>query len=158
MNHPSWYKYAVKAGLVAGIIFIVIEMLLVPLLLDGSPWGPPRLIAALVLNPTQVLPPPADFEFGVVGTAVVIHLALSVVYTIPFSFVAVKMRSLTGLILIGAFYGLLLYVINFYLFTYAFPWFEEARNWVTILAHISFGVILAVFPKPLEEDADKEND
>lgn len=150
MNHPFWYKYAVRAGLIAGIIFLIMEMLLVPLFLDGSPWEPPRMIAALVLNPTQVLPPPADFEIGVIGTAVIVHLALSVLYALPFALIAVRISSDTALILIGAFYGLLLYVLNFYLLTYAFPWFEEARNWVTILSHLTFGVVLAVLTKKME--------
>ena len=46
-------------------------------------------------------------------------------------------------LLLGAVFGLLLYLINFYGFTAIWPWFENARNWVSVVSHLIYGVILA---------------
>ena len=43
---------------------------------------------------------------------------------------------------IGAVFGMVVYVINFYGFPEVFPWFAMARNWITIVSHIVFGVVL----------------
>ena len=46
-------------------------------------------------------------------------------------------------LLIGAVFGLALYFINFYLIApAAFPWFTMAQNWVSILSHLIYGVVL----------------
>ncbi|MFB8830009.1 hypothetical protein ACE0DR_13370 [Azotobacter sp. CWF10] len=49
-------RAGVWAGVIAGVVFLALEMLLVPLLMGGSPWGPPRMIAAIVMG-RDVLPP-----------------------------------------------------------------------------------------------------
>jgi hypothetical protein len=38
---------------------------------------------------------------------------------------------------------LVIYFVNFYGFAAIWPWFAQARNWVSILSHITFGVVLA---------------
>ena len=53
-------------------------MLLVPVFLGGSPWGPPRMIAAIGMGP-GVLPPPDTFALVPMLVAVVIHFMLSIV-------------------------------------------------------------------------------
>lgn len=36
------------------------------------------------------------------------------------------------------------YLVNFYLIAPAlFPWFVEARNWISIAAHVLFGMVAA---------------
>jgi hypothetical protein len=37
------WKAAVWAGIIAGLVFMVLEMLLVQLVGAGSMWGPPRM-------------------------------------------------------------------------------------------------------------------
>ena len=46
--------------------------------------------------------------------------------------------------LIGAVFGLLLYLINFHLLTQVFPWFRELRGWITLTAHLVFGISAAL--------------
>jgi len=41
--------------IIAGLVFMALEMMLVPLLQGGSPWGPPRMIAAIGMG-KEVLP------------------------------------------------------------------------------------------------------
>ncbi len=45
-------------------------------------------------------------------------------------------------IMIGAVFGLVVYLVFFYGMTAVFPWFAEARNWVSLFAHVMFGVVL----------------
>ncbi|WP_408358953.1 hypothetical protein [Paraburkholderia sediminicola] len=51
---------------------------------------------------------------------------------------SVGMASLAG----GAF-AAAVYLINFHGMTRFFPWFAEARNWASLLAHIIFGIVAA---------------
>lgn len=63
---------------------------------------------------------------------------------------AVVERMNTGTaVLVGAAFGLGLYVLNFYGMTAAFPWFATARNWVSIFSHVVFGLVAAASYKQL---------
>jgi hypothetical protein len=59
---PDWRAAAV-AGFAAGMVFLALELLMA-LMTTGSAWGPPRMIAAIVLG-RGVLPPPASFSLSV---------------------------------------------------------------------------------------------
>lgn len=137
------WKSGAVAGLVAGVVFMMLEMVMVPLFLDGSPWGPPRMIGAIALG-KAVLPPPATFSVGVVAVAMIVHFVLSAIYGVVLGLIIGRMQK-TAAILVGGGYGLALYLINFYVFTAVFPWFANARNWVSVFAHIVFGLVLAWF-------------
>ena len=72
-----------------------------------------------------------------------IHMALSITY----GFVLAWAVSRWGLgrriaAVVGGVFGLVLYLINFYGFTALFPWFAEARGWISISSHSVFGVVL----------------
>jgi uncharacterized membrane protein YagU involved in acid resistance len=133
-------KAVLWAGLAAGVVFLALEMILMPLVMGVSVWVPLRMIAAITMG-SAVLSPPDTFDSGAVSAAVVIHFALSLVYALVFAFIG-KGRSVRADALFGAAFGLLLYLVNFYVFTLQFPWFAEARNWATILAHLAFGAVL----------------
>lgn len=134
-------KKAILAGIIAGMIFMMLEMILVPIFMGGSPWGPPRMIAAIILG-KEVLPPPATFDLGVLMAAIMLHLVLSAIYAIVLVLI-VKRMSLWVAILVGAVFGYLLYLVNFYAMTGIFPWFANARNWVSAITHIIFGIAAA---------------
>ncbi len=135
------WKAAIIAGIVAGAIFMILEMILVPLVGGGSPWGPPRMIAAIGMG-KEVLPPPGDFALMPVMVAMVIHFILSIIFAVILAFI-IQRFSLGLAILIGAIFGLLLYFVNFYGFTAVFPWFAMARNAISIFSHIVFGAAAA---------------
>ncbi|MGI8668820.1 MAG: hypothetical protein ACR2J3_03120 [Aridibacter sp.] len=135
------WKAAIIAGIVAGAIFMMLEMILVPLVGGGSPWGPPRMIAAIGMG-KEVLPPPGDFALMPVMVAMVIHFILSIIFAVILAFI-IQRFGLGLAILIGAIFGLLLYFINFYGFTAVFPWFAMARNAISIFSHIVFGAAAA---------------
>jgi hypothetical protein len=135
------WSAAVWAGVIAGMIFLVLEMIMVPLFLGISPWAPPRMIAAILMG-QGVLPPPATFSLGIFVVAMIVHFPLSILYAFILS--PIIFRVATGpSLLVGAVFGLLLYLVNFFVFTAIFPWFAEARNWVSIFTHIVFGLVAA---------------
>ena len=45
--------------------------------------------------------------------------------------------------LVGAVFGLAMYLLSFYGMTRFFPWFAEARNSVSVVSHLVFGVVVA---------------
>lgn len=132
------WRAVVGAGLIAGVVFLMFEMIMLPLFLGLSPWAPPRMMAAIVLG-KGVLPPPATFDFGVVMVAMMIHFMLAIVYAFVITGIAQRQGTASA-IGIGAAAGLVLYLLNFYVLTAAFPWFAMARNWVSVTGHILFGL------------------
>lgn len=142
------WRAAISTGLLAGLLFLLLEMIMVPLFLGGSPWAPPRLIGAILLG-RDVLPPPATFNLAVFVTAMLLHFSLSVIYGIIVGFLTHR-QSMTVALGIGLVFGFILYLVNFFLFTAEFPWFANARNWVSIFAHIVFGLAAAWLYKTLD--------
>lgn len=142
----SRLKAGVFAGLIAGAVFIMMEMGLVALS-GASPWGPPRMIAAIVMG-EGVLPPPATFDLMVLMAAMAVHFMLSVVIGAGFALIASRFGWLMALIF-GAVVGLGLYIVNFYGMTAVFPWFAMARNTISIVSHIGFGLVLGLSYKAL---------
>ena len=133
---------AIKAGLLAGIVFMMLEMALVALIMGESPWAPPRMIAAIGLG-DGVLPPPATFDLTVFLVAMAIHLVLAVILALIFAAIVAKTRWSAGATaLAGLAFGLVVYVVNFYVMTSVFPWFAMARNGISIFSHAMFGLVL----------------
>jgi hypothetical protein len=135
------WRAAIWSGVIAGAVFLMLEMVMVPLFLGESAWGPPRMIAAIVLG-QGVLPPPATFDFGILMVAMMVHFMLSILYALIGGAIFERMPMGTAII-VGALLGLLLYAINFHGFAAVFEWFAMARNWVSIFAHAMFGLVAA---------------
>lgn len=136
------WQAAIGAGIIAGVVFLVVEMGLVALT-GGEIWGPPRMMAAIVMG-EGVLPPPATFSFGIVIVAMMVHFVLAIVYGLILGLILETRPMSIGIAaLVGLAFGLAIYLINFYGFASAvFPWFAMARNWMSILAHLAFGGVL----------------
>ncbi|MGE5469668.1 MAG: SRPBCC family protein [Bacteroidota bacterium] len=135
---------AAGAGVLAGIVATLAQLVL--WWLTGTPlpqmlYRDARLTAAMLLGP-GVLPPPETFEWTVMGLATLIHFALSIAYGLLLAPVIRHSSTGSGLLL-GGLYGMLIYGINLYGMTGFFPWFAVARDWITVLAHLVFGVVVA---------------
>ena len=120
--HPA---AAIVAGLIAALVFMMLEMMMAPMFLGQSPWAPPRMIAAMAMG-RGALPPPAPFDFGVLMVAMMIHLMVSVMFALVFATFA-KGRPVGVSITLGAVFGLAIYLFDFYVMTAVFPWFADAR-------------------------------
>ena len=143
------WSSAIWSGIIAGAVFMMLEMVMVPLFVGGSPWGPPRMIAAIGMG-KGVLPPPDTFALVPMMVAMAIHFMLSIVLAVVLALLignlGIGMAALTG-----AVFGLVVYLINFYALTAFFPWFEMARNWISIFAHVMFGAVAALSYKWLQK-------
>ena len=141
------WKAAIWAGIVAGLVFLVLEMAMVAFIQGMSPWGPPRMMAAIAMG-EGVLPPmegPVTFDFGVVMVAVIVHLVLTIVYAIVLGAVISWLKlNLLASIAAGTAFGVALYYINFYGFTAVFPWFAMARGGISLFAHAVYGLVLGL--------------
>jgi hypothetical protein len=133
-------KALVLSALAAGTVFLVLELLVTRYVMGVNPGVMIRMIAAITQG-SAMLPPPDTADISVTLAAVILHFVMSLTYALFFAFIA-KGRSVRAATLLGAGYGLLLYLLNFYGFTELFPWFAGARNWGAALAHVVFGTVL----------------
>ena len=137
-------RAAILAGVAAGVGSGLAQVLLWLVFTDAFPhalFRDARLTAAIVLG-QGVLPPPATFDAVILLISALIHFALSIVYGLALAWVLTR-AAVGATLLIGALFGLALYAVNLYGFTALFPWFAQVRDWVTLTAHLVFGVTAA---------------
>lgn len=149
---PDWRAAAV-AGFAAGAILMVLELFWSVWGAGGSPWEIPHMIAAIVMGPEGLASP--GFDLGVVALALVTHYVLGIVFGLALGAVMAPFRldSSAGMALtIGGAFGLLLYLLNFFLLAVWFPWFAEIRGAATLIAHLIFGMSASFLYWKLERD------
>jgi hypothetical protein len=129
------------AGLVAGAVYILVESALISLFSGGPNSDAVRRIAAIALGETT-LPPSTPFTALVFLSAMAVHLPLSLLYARVLA-ALVHGFSAPRAAVVGAGFGGLLYAVNFYAFARIFPWFAVARGWMTLSAHVVFGIVAA---------------
>ena len=137
------------AGLISGIVFLVLNMVLTGIAV-GSPWIVPRILASVVMG-SSILPPPASFDLVIFLVSLVVHLALSLIFAGILAIIIHRWGLIVGIIG-GALFGLALYGINFYTMSYFFPWFFGFRSWMMIVSHIVFGMLAGGIYELLEEE------
>jgi len=130
------WRAAIWAGIISGVIFLAINMLLMKIYV-GSPWVTVRLVASIAMG-ARVLPPPATFDAGIFVVAILVHLPLSIAFASLIAAILHRWGLLVGIIG-GAIFGLALYAINFYTFTFFFPTFFPMRSWIMAVSHVIFG-------------------
>jgi hypothetical protein len=138
------WRAGALAGIVAGIVATAVQLLLWLAFTDALPqilFRDARLAAAIILGP-GVLPPPADFDAGVMLAATLVHFALSIIYGLALAALIAPLDWYRSA-LAGNAFGLVLYGVNMYGFTAVFPWFAATRDWITLAAHLAFGVSAA---------------
>jgi hypothetical protein len=138
---PFNWRAAFWASVIGALVFAVFNIGLNWALRGLSPWIPLRMIAAMVLG-QSALSPPDTFDAGILLVAVLVHLGLSIAYGTFLALVIPRLRTAAA-IMVGGFYGLGLYYINFYGFNAFSPWFGDTRDWLNIASHFLFGAVLA---------------
>src|SRR5688500_3294529 len=145
----SWGA-AIWAGIVAGVVATGAQVILWWIFPDDLPqilYRDARLTAAMLMG-QEVLPPPPAFDWKVMAVATFIHFAISIAYSLVLACLISRL-GLVLAVLVGSIYGLTLYAINMYGVTAIFPWFSAARDWITIVTHVVFGISLAITYKAL---------
>lgn len=140
---PDW-EAAGLAGLVGGTAFVALEMAFTALF-GGSAWDAPRLIAAVVFGGTL----PAQSNAFMLTLAVAVHFTLSLVYARVLSLYLTFRRG-GAVVLVGAAFGLLLYVVNLHVLGAALPRLAAAQGWPWLLSHAGFGMVTAWTYRRLE--------
>lgn len=141
------WRAAMWAGVISGIIFLGMNMTLTAIYVS-SPWVVVRLIASVVLGKT-VLPPPATFDVAIFIVSLIVHLALSIGFACLLAIIIHRWGLIVG-IFGGALFGLALYFINFYTFSFFFPWFFPMRSWIMVVSHMAFGALAGGIYEALE--------
>jgi uncharacterized membrane protein YagU involved in acid resistance len=133
----------VLCGLVAGAAYLAAQMSFTSLIQGDSAWAPLHRMAAILLGPDAATPP-FDAPMTLVGIALMIHFTLAIVYGRIVDWL-VRGSAPQFAALLGAAFGLGIYVLNFWVFApIAFPWFEESRSIVTAMDHAIFGAVAGV--------------
>jgi len=146
---PDWLA-AVVAGLAAGAVLMVLDLVWPLMYGDGNPWATAHKVAALVLG--QQALQSSGFDFGVVAAALLIHYALGVFSGLVIGAAIAGLRCEAGLVMtqvIGYTFGVVVYIVNFYVLASLFPWFQEMRGEATFLGQLAFGVSAALIYRKL---------
>lgn len=141
-------RAALLASLFAGLIYLLVQIIMAVWLFGSTPWVVLRWQAGILLG-ESVLPPPADFTFVPVLVGLLLHFALSLLYGLLIAFIIHRGGLLVGIVG-GGLIGLALYALNFYTFTILFPWFFAIRNWLLVVGHVLFGMLVGGIYEALE--------
>ncbi len=148
------WRAAVLAGLAAGTLFLILNLVLIPELICGTVEVVLRYFASIVLGPEAVGP---STSFGALTaiTAVLLHYFLSIIFAIVVAYVVHRWGVVGGTIG-GAVLGLSIYLINMYTLTLLFPWFFTMENTLFLIVHIIFGAAVGALYEVMERDEYEE--
>lgn len=152
---PNWPVAAV-AGLAAGAVLMVLDLLWSSIVEGGGPWRTSHMIAPIFTGADAARSSAYSFSVGVVGIALAAHYVLGIVFGLILAAIMTPLRldsTPAKAILTGAVFGVVLYLVNFYGVARIFPWLSEMRGWATLAAHLAFGVVAALFYWKLERTA-----
>ena len=135
-----WAKGA-WSGVIAGALFMTVEMFLTEAFGRGSIWDPVRLSASIALGDRAVATS-TPFTFDIFFVGILVHFMLSIWYAVVLGMLIYKLRTAVA-VLLGAGFGLLLYFVHFHALTSWYPWVASSRSWIVIVTHLVFGISAA---------------
>lgn len=130
------WRAAVIAGLVGGLVFMLVQMIGQAMIAGGSIWAFPRYVAALIMGRDVLL---GDLSVAVIVVGLLLHFLLALIFGLILAAIIHEWNLLVGVV-VGALFGLALYAINYYTMSRFFPWFYPVRAWLDITAHVLFGL------------------
>src|SRR5919204_1443541 len=144
-----WVKHGIIGGIVGAIGMMLAEMIIAAGM-GMDAFMPPRMIAGILLGPSAMEPSTPLMTAAPVG--MLLHLVLSIIYGLIFAWivsVVPALRSTVGVIVGASLFGLLLWLINFYVIAppAGWGWFPTQANPVQqFVAHVfGFGTVLGVY-------------
>ena len=147
-----WVRQGLIGGLIAGLIFAMFEMVVAALINGASAFFMPlRMIGAMVLGAEALDPGYSLITAGPAG--VLVHVVLSALFGAVFGAVVAAVpavaRSTGALVAAAGLYGLLLWLVNFYVVAPAagWDWFPNGTDEaVQVVAHVvCFGALLGFY-------------
>ncbi|MCC6802384.1 MAG: hypothetical protein IT319_05840, partial [Anaerolineae bacterium] len=131
--HVAWRALPV-AALIAGSLFLLVNILLMPSALEIDPLLLLRYQASLVMGSGVLL----SSDASVIVVGIIVHYVLALVFTLIITIVIHRWGLVVGIIG-GAILGLAIYGINLYTMTLFFPWFFAINNNILLASHVVFG-------------------
>jgi hypothetical protein len=135
-----WGKGSI-AGLIAGALSITVEMALVQASGRGNIWSPVRLSASITMG-SQAVADSAPFTFDIFFIGMMMHFVLSILCAVILGMLIHKLKPAAATV-VGAGFGLLMYLFEFHGLTVLYPWVAHWRNWIFIVAQLIFGMSAA---------------
>ena len=124
------------AGLVAGTVFLLLNMILSPILLQLDATVIIRYFASILMGPSALVT--GDTVVLIVG--ILTHYALSILFTLVIAIVVHRWGLGVGIVG-GAILGLSIYAINIYTLTLLFEWFFAINSPLLLVSHVIFGAV-----------------
>lgn len=124
------------AGLAGGVVHLLAQFILMPLVLKVNGVMFLRYAASLVLGERAVM----DGGAGVIVLGIVVHFVLSILAALIIAIVIHRWGLGVGIVG-GALLGVALYAINLYGVTRFFPWFFAINGTVLLISHVLFGAV-----------------
>jgi hypothetical protein len=144
------WRAVFRAWLIAGTVYFILDLLVVPAILGGTFWISARLVASILLG-SEVLAPPATFHGPALVAAVLTVYGLALLATVVIALVIHRGGLILG-IFGGALLGLSFYAINYYSLTYFFPQFFALNAPAVLISHVIFGALAGGLYEWLEDD------
>ena len=152
LDTSRWAKQGMVGGIVAGLVFAMFEMVMAALMNGANAFFMPlRMIGAMVLGSEALDPGYSLVTAGLTGAGV--HMVMSAVFGMVFglmvSMVPAIARSTGALVVTASVFGLLLWLVDFYVIAPAagWDWFPNGTNEIVqFLAHtFFFGTVLGLY-------------
>lgn len=124
------------AGLVAGIVFLLMNMILNPIFNDVDALFIIHYFASLIVGEEAL----TQSSITTLILGLVVHAVLSILFAFVIAVVIHRWGLLVGIIG-GGLLGLALYGINFYFVTYVVEWIFGINNTWLLISHIVFGAV-----------------
>lgn len=137
---PDW-PAALIAGFLAGALLMILEFLWV-VTGGNEPWTVAHKVAGITLGPNVATT--SEFATSVVAIALITHYVLGMLFGCILAVIlsTCRMDDSPGMAFgIGAAFGAVLYIFNFYVMVKAYPWFVEVRSLETLIGHVIFGMV-----------------
>lgn len=142
----DWTAAAV-AGFAAGAVLMVLDLVWSSIFNPEGPWRTSYMIAPIFVGTESLRAGAYPFSFGVVAVALVTHYFLGVLFGLVLAALMVQLeldKAPGPALLAGVVAGTALYVVNFDLLVWFFPWLVHLRGAETIAAHVLFGAVAAL--------------
>lgn len=139
---------AVWGGVVAGLVFLILQIIIAVGSDGGTIWLPFFWNSAIVLGQPILLPPVA-FAFVPVIVGLLLHFLFSILFALLIAFIIHRGGLVLGIVG-GGLVGLALYALNFYFLSSFMPWFYTIRGWEFAVAHFVFGAVVGGVYEGLE--------
>jgi hypothetical protein len=144
---PTDWTAGAVAGLAAGALLMVLDLVWSGIFNTGGPWRISHMIAPLF---TGNGPPAASgygFHPGVVSISLAVHYGLGIVFGLVLAAVMSQLRLDTtpaSALATGAIAGIVLYLVNFDILAGFLPWLATLRGGDTLAAQVVFGIVTAM--------------